>query len=74
MERTVHKALGLGSCGVTPTPLLAPHGRKSGAERALKLRSRLKEKDATIGDEKDTHVEVGGGKVQLPLAHWPPWR
>ena len=52
MERTVHKALGLRSCGVTPTPLLVPDGRKKSAERALKMLSRLKERDATIGDKK----------------------
>ena len=51
-ERTVHKALGLRSSGVTPTPLLAPNGRKKRSERALKLLFRLKERDATIGDEK----------------------
>ena len=48
----MHKALGLRSCGVTSTPLLAPNGRKKRAERALKLLSRLKERDTTIGDEK----------------------
>ena len=53
---------------------LTPNVCKNRAERALKLRSRLKKKDATIGDEKDPHVEFGGGKVQLPLTHWPPWR
>ena len=44
----MHKALGLRSCGVTSTPLLAPNGRKKRAERALKLLSRLKERDTTI--------------------------
>jgi hypothetical protein len=52
MQRTVHKALGLRSCGVIPTPLLAPNVRKKRAERALKLLFRLKGRDATIGDEK----------------------
>ena len=51
-QRTMHEALGLRSCGVSPTPLLAPNGRKKRAERALKLLSRLKERDSTIGDEK----------------------
>ena len=31
MERTVHEALGLRSCGVSPTSLLAPNGRKKNA-------------------------------------------
>ena len=52
MECTVHKALGLGSCGVTPAPLLVPNGRKKCAERALELLFRLKGRDTTICDEK----------------------
>ena len=32
-------------------PILAPNGREKHAERVLKLLSRLKERDATMGDE-----------------------
>ena len=48
----MHKALVLHSSGVTPTPLLAPNGRKKRAERALKLLFRLKWREAIIGGEK----------------------
>ena len=52
MQRTVHKALGLRSCGVIPTQLLTPNVRKKRTERALKLHIRLKGRDATMGAEK----------------------
>ena len=52
MQRTVHKALGLRSCGVIPTPLLMPIVRKKRAERALILLFRLKGRDTTMGDKK----------------------
>ena len=53
----MHKALVLRSSGGTPTPLLAPNGRKKRSERALKLLFRLKGRDTTIGDEKILTLE-----------------
>ena len=57
-ERTVHKALVLRSSGGTPTPLLAPNGRKKRSERALKLQFRLKWREAIIGGEKILTLEL----------------
>ena len=50
MQRTMHEALVLHSCGVIILQLLAPNVRKKRAERGLKLLFRLKGRDATIGD------------------------
>ena len=68
----MHKALGLRSSGVTPTPLLAPNGRKKRSERALKLLFRLKGRDTTIGDKKiDTYESAVSRSNFLSLSGLP---
>ena len=62
MQHTVHKALGLRSCDVIPTTLLTPNVRKKRAERALKLRIRLKGRDTIISDKKIVTKESGVNK------------
>ena len=72
MQRTVHKALGLRSCGVIPTQLLTPNVRKKRTERALKLRIRLKARDAIISDEKIVTKESAVNKCNLHYLHALP--
>ena len=66
MQHTVHEALGLHSCGVIPMPLLTPNVHKKRIERALKLRIRLKGRDATISDEKIVTKESAVDRCNSP--------
>ena len=61
----MHEALGLRSCGVSPTPLWAPNGRKKRSERALKLLFRLKGRDTTIGDENFVTYESAASRSKF---------
>ena len=65
MQRVVHKALVLRSSRVTPTPLLAPNGRKKRSERALKLLFRLKGRDTTIGNKNFVTYESAASRSKF---------
>jgi len=68
----VHEALGLHSCVGIFKPPLTPNVRKKRTERALKLRIRLKVRDAIISDEKIITKESAVNKCNSHYLHALP--